>query len=144
MSKLTSQFSVNCANPSSSKAWLTRIGSAGLACVLLCVLLHNLPVTVMAQEPQTPQPAQSTVQDTTAPAAPTAPERIDIRIELPIVEPFFDIFYEREEPKIEPDVITPAMNPLQELPPNKEAIPQEKLQAQRLEDPQKLLDKLRE
>jgi hypothetical protein len=143
MLKLTSRFSVNCINPPPSRACLIKIGSTSLACVLLCALLHNLPVTVMAQEPQTPQPAQSTVQDTTATAA-TTPERIDIRIELPIVEPFFDIFYEREEPKIEPDVITPAMTPLQELPPTEEAIPQEKLQAQRLEDPHKLLDKSRE
>jgi len=97
----------------------------------------------MAQEVSPPS-AQTTAPDTTKPGAQAAPERIEIRIELPIVEPFFNIFYEREEPKIEPDRITPAANPLQKLPPAVGEIPQEKFRAQRLVKPQVLLDRQRE
>ena len=144
MLKLTSKFSVNCTDLLPIKRLAAVFGSVTLACVLLCVLMHNLPVMVMAQEPEPQAPVETTVQDTTAAVAPAEPGRIEIRIEFPIVEPFFDIFYEREEPRIEPDMITPAANPLQKLPPTSEEVTQEKLRAKRLEKPQMLLNLLRE
>ena len=99
----------------------------------------------MAQETESVQPTQAVQPDTAAPAATSGPERIEIRIEFPIVEPFFDIFYAREEPKIEPDVIAPAANPLKKLPPtSEETEPQKQFRAKRLDRPQMLINRLRE
>jgi len=150
MLKLTSKFPESCSSAAPVTALhavakrLPRIGLLTLACVLPCVLLHHSPATTAwAQETASP-PSQVATPDTTKPAAPAAPERIEIRIELPIVEPFFNIFYEREEPKIEADRITPVANPLQKLPPAAGEVPPERFRAQRLVKPQVLLDRQRE
>ena len=143
--KLTSIFSGNCAEPCPGLRILSRLGTTSLACVLLCVMLHNSPIPVMAQEPESVQPVQAVQPDSAATAATSAPERIEIRIEFPIVEPFFDIFYAREEPKIEPDVIAPVANPLKKLPPTTEEVESQiQFRAKRLDKPQMLINRLRE
>ena len=101
--------------------------------------------TVLAQQQESVQPAQTAAPDTSTQAAASGPQRIEIRIEFPIVEPFFDIFYAREEPRIEADVITPIENPLKKLPQSPvEKDAKKDLWAKRLDKPQMLLERLRE
>jgi len=141
------------------------IRPTGLACLLLFLVMLNLPTPVLAQPPerlglppsQAPNAVSTTRVDSnkTGTAGSLSPltgqtERISIRIEFPLVEPMFDIFYPREEPRIEADAIAPITNPLLELPPSPEKLPQgvspqaEEQRASRIAKPQILLDRLRE
>jgi hypothetical protein len=124
---------------------LGSLGALSLACILLCVVLHNSDSPVLAQEPGTPEVMAPAAPDTSAPAPAGEPERIEIRIEFPIVEPLFDIFYAREEPRIETDVIAPVTNPLQQLPPpSRQEEKAEGFRAKRIEKARTLLDRPRE
>ena len=129
---------------------LRLIKLTGLACLLLFLVMQNLPTPVLAQPPQTPNTAAqgltpgTTAVDSTQAGTAAQTERISIRIEFPLVEPMFDIFYPREEPQIEADAIAPITNPLLELPPTPEKLPQEEHRASRIAKPQILLDRLRE
>jgi hypothetical protein len=98
----------------------------------------------LAQEQETEAPDQESVADTTKTESQTQPEQIRIRIELPIVEPLFDIYYSREEPRIETDEIAPIANPLQSLPTTVEEVTEKKFQAKKLEKPEILLNRPRE
>jgi hypothetical protein len=116
-----------------------------LACVLLCFLMQFITAPACAQ--QSPAPANTSPIDSTKSAAPASQgqaERISIRIEFPLVEPMFDIFYPREEPKLEADSIAPVVNPLLLLSPVPKPPLEEELQAKRLMHPQELLNRSRQ
>jgi hypothetical protein len=106
--------------------------------------MYHCTTPLLAQEQETQVPDQEAVVDTAKTESQTQPEQIRIRIELPIVEPLFDIYYSREEPRIEADEITPIANPLQTLPTTKEEVSEEKFQAKKLEKPEILLNRPRE
>ena len=137
-------FSENCINKAPKTPRLQSFGIGCLACVLLCVLMYHYTTPLLAQEQETPVPEQEVVGDTTKHESQTEPERIQIRIEFPIVEPLFDIYYSREEPRIEADDITPIANPLQALPTVTEEVPEQTFQAKKLEKPEVLLNRPRE
>ena len=137
-------FSKNCTNKASETPRLQSFGIGCLACVLLCVLMYNNTTPLLAQEQQSAVPEQEAVADTTDPGTQNEPERIQIRIEFPIVEPLFDIYYSREEPRIEADDITPIANPLQTLPTVTEEAPDQNFQAKKLENLEFLLNRRRE
>lgn len=137
-------FFKNCANKTAETPRLQSFGIGCLACVLLCALMCHCTIPLLAQEQETQAPDQEAVVDTAKTESQTQPERIRIRIELPIVEPLFDIYYSREEPRIETDEITPIANPLQSLPTATEEEPGKKFQAKKLEKPEVLLNRPRE
>ena len=137
-------FSKNCTDKAPETPRLQSFGIGSLACVLLCVLMCHCAAPLLAQEQETQAPDQEAVADTAKTDSQTQPERIRIRIELPIVEPLFDIYYSREEPRIEADEITPVANPLQTLPTAAEEVPKKKFQAKKLEKPEILLNRPRE
>ncbi len=137
-------FSENCNNKNPKPLRLQSFGIGCLACVLLCVLMYHCTTPILAQEQETTATEQEVMADTTKSEPQTEPERIRIRIEFPIVEPLFDIYYSREEPRIEADEITPIANPLQALPTVTEEVPEQKFQAKKLEKPEILLNRPRE
>jgi hypothetical protein len=120
-----------------------------LAYLLLFLICQFLPSAVLAQaqgsgQTPAPNPAIAAPVDSSQAGAGGQTERISIRIEFPLVEPMFDVFYPREEPRIEADAIAPITNPLLELPPTIEKLPQESPRADRIIKPQSLLDRMRE
>lgn len=137
-------FFKNCTDKTPEIPRLQSFGIGCLACVLLCVLMCHCTSPLLAQEQEAEALDQEIVADTTETESQNQPEQIRIRIELPIVEPLFDIYYSREEPRIETDEITPIANPLQTLPTAAEEMPAKKFQAKKLEKPEILLNRPRE
>ena len=148
--KVTSEFFRNCVGAPSIMMALRFIRTISLACLLLFLACQYLPSMVLAQSSPAPNSAATAPVDSTRAGTTGQTERISIRIEFPLVEPMFDIFYPREEPRIEADAIAPITNPLLELPPTPEKLPQgvspqaEEHRASHIAKPQILLDRLRE